>query len=144
MTYANRVLPAAASNRPYTAVLIKCKLRTVCLHVLVTFGNRVLAAAPGGDPCAAKYKGIWACLNFTASAMRLQVLVTYGNRVLAAAPGGDPYAAKYKGIWVCLMILSRALSGNYVNFGVFDLYGDPALKVGRSGRRHKHLCFREA
>lgn len=57
--------------------------------------------------------------------------MTYGTRVLTAAPGGDPYAAKYKGIWVCLTILSRALSGNYVNFGVFDLYGDPALKVCR-------------
>ena len=60
-----------------------------------------------------------------------QVLVAYGNRVLSVPSGADPYAAKYKGIWVCLTILSRALSGNYVNFGVFDLYGDPALKVGR-------------
>ena len=60
-----------------------------------------------------------------------QVLVAFGNRVLSVPSGADPYAAKYKGIWVCLTILSRALSGNYVNFGVFDLYGDPALKVGR-------------
>lgn len=36
---------------------------------------------------------------------------------------------RYKGIWICLQILSRAMSGNYVNFGVFELYGDPALKV---------------
>ena len=36
---------------------------------------------------------------------------------------------KYKGIWNCLAILTRALGGNYVNFGVFELYGDPALKV---------------
>jgi hypothetical protein len=27
-----------------------------------------------------------------------------------------------------LQALSRAMSGNYVNFGVFDLYGDAALK----------------
>lgn len=38
---------------------------------------------------------------------------------------------KYKGIWNCLTILTRALGGNYVNFGVFELYGDPALKVRR-------------
>ena len=38
-----------------------------------------------------------------------------------------------QGIWLCLTILSRALGGNYVNFGVFELYGDPALKVGRGG-----------
>jgi exportin-7 len=63
--------------------------------------------------------------------LRSQVLVAYGNRVLSVPSNSDPYAAKYKGIWVCLTILSRALSGNYVNFGVFDLYGDPALKVGR-------------
>ena len=42
----------------------------------------------------------------------------------------QPAPQKYKGIWVCLAILTRALGGNYVNFGVFELYGDPALKVG--------------
>ncbi len=36
---------------------------------------------------------------------------------------------KYKGIWICLELLKRGLAGNYVNFGVFELYGDPALKV---------------
>ncbi|KAG0447142.1 hypothetical protein HPP92_028453 [Vanilla planifolia] len=39
----------------------------------------------------------------------------------------DIYGNKYKGIWISLTILSRALSGNYVNFGVFELYGDRAL-----------------
>lgn len=39
---------------------------------------------------------------------------------------------KYKGTWNCLAILTRALGGNYVNFGVFELYGDPALKVTTS------------
>lgn len=39
------------------------------------------------------------------------------------------FLQKYKGIWNCLAILTRALGGNYVNFGVFELYGDPALKV---------------
>ncbi len=28
-----------------------------------------------------------------------------------------------------MVILTRALVGYYVNFGVFELYGDPALKV---------------
>jgi exportin-7 len=57
------------------------------------------------------------------------VLVTYGSRAVALPAGSDPYGAKYKGIWVCLELLKRALAGNYVNFGVFDLYGDPALKA---------------
>ena len=57
------------------------------------------------------------------------MLVIYGKRVLTLPPTSDPYPQKYKGIWICLSILTRALSGNYVNFGVFDLYGDPALKV---------------
>ena len=59
-----------------------------------------------------------------------RVLKTYGNRILGMpAPGADPYGQRYKGIWVCLSILTRALGGNYVNFGVFELYGDPALRV---------------
>lgn len=58
-----------------------------------------------------------------------RLVCTYGARVLAAPRGGaDPYAVLYKGIWNALTVVSRALSGNYVNFGVFELYGDPALK----------------
>jgi exportin-7 len=38
------------------------------------------------------------------------------------------YTQKYKGIALCLGVLSRALSGNYVNFGVFSLYNDTALE----------------
>ena len=62
--------------------------------------------------------------------------MTYGSRVVGMPAGADPYGAKYKGIWVCLELLKRALAGNYVNFGVFDLYGDPALKV-----RARGACF---
>jgi exportin-7 len=37
------------------------------------------------------------------------------------------YKDRYKGIAVSLLTLSRCLSGGYVNFGVFQLYGDSAL-----------------
>ncbi len=57
------------------------------------------------------------------------MLVTYGSRVVTAGATSDPYGLKYKGIWICLELLKRGLAGNYVNFGVFELYGDPALKV---------------
>ncbi|PNH10428.1 Exportin-7-A [Tetrabaena socialis] len=79
-----------------------------------------------------------------------KVVVTYANSIVppgtVAAPGGVTaavvgaggahgtgggsalYDSRYKGTWVCLLALARAMSGNYVNFGVFDLYGDPALK----------------
>ena len=55
--------------------------------------------------------------------------MTYGSRVVTLGATSDPYGQKYKGIWICLELLKRALAGNYVNFGVFDLYGDPALKA---------------
>lgn len=59
-----------------------------------------------------------------------KVLKTYGSRILGMpAPSADPYGQRYKGIWICMSILTRALGGNYVNFGVFELYGDPALRV---------------
>ncbi|XP_021639387.2 uncharacterized protein LOC110634618 isoform X4 [Hevea brasiliensis] len=56
-----------------------------------------------------------------------KLIVAYGTRILALPNAADIYAYKYKGIWICLTILSRALVGNYVNFGVFGLYGDRAL-----------------
>lgn len=34
------------------------------------------------------------------------------------------YRDKYKGIALCLGMLSTALAGTYVNFGVFTLYND--------------------
>ncbi|RAL45197.1 hypothetical protein DM860_014607 [Cuscuta australis] len=56
-----------------------------------------------------------------------KLLVAYGSRILSIPNPSDMYAYKYKGILISLTILSRAISGNYVNFGVFELYGDRAL-----------------
>ncbi|KAL4562079.1 hypothetical protein LXL04_034271 [Taraxacum kok-saghyz] len=81
-----------------------------------------------------------------------KLLVAYGSRILSFPNTTDIYAIKYKGIWIALTVLTRgtipltfftlgyrfllltasnlystALSGNYVNFGVFELYGDRAL-----------------
>mmetsp|Transcript_3867 Transcript_3867/g.5404 ORF Transcript_3867/g.5404 Transcript_3867/m.5404 type:complete len:1062 (+) Transcript_3867:120-3305(+) len=56
-----------------------------------------------------------------------KIVVTYGSRVLTFNPTQDLYNAKYKGISLCLLCLTRTFNGNYINFGVFDLYGDPAL-----------------
>ncbi|KAK4771663.1 hypothetical protein SAY87_032195 [Trapa incisa] len=56
-----------------------------------------------------------------------KLIVAYGSRILSLPNVADIYHFKYKGIWICLTILSRALAGNYVNFGVFELYGDRAL-----------------
>lgn len=58
-----------------------------------------------------------------------EILNIYGQRVLTQPPSVNEYKHKYKGIWICLLILMRALAGNYVIFGVFELYGDPALNV---------------
>ena len=57
---------------------------------------------------------------------RLEPALMYADSPMQAR---DAYASRYKGMWVCLQALARAMSGSYVNFGVFDLYGDPALKV---------------
>ncbi|XP_040377848.1 exportin-7-A isoform X2 [Oryza brachyantha] len=56
-----------------------------------------------------------------------KLIVAYGSRILLLPNGTNIYGSKYKGIWISLAILSRALCGNYVNFGVFELYGDRAL-----------------
>merc|ERR1719299_60651 len=48
--------------------------------------------------------------------------------------GSDVYAAKYKGAWLLFQIFHRSLAGNYVNFGVFELYGDPCLTKALDAR----------
>ncbi|GJP71880.1 hypothetical protein CLOP_g2674 [Closterium sp. NIES-67] len=56
-----------------------------------------------------------------------KLVVAYGKHALAMPTGPHPYTTKYKGIWIALTVLTRALAGNYVNFGVMELYGDTAL-----------------
>ncbi|KAG5840585.1 hypothetical protein ANANG_G00190320 [Anguilla anguilla] len=58
-----------------------------------------------------------------------KMITTYGNRILTIGevPKDQVYALKLKGISTCFSMLKAVLSGNYVNFGVFRLYGDDAL-----------------
>jgi exportin-7 len=56
------------------------------------------------------------------------IISTYGSRILQLPVQQDIYLEKYKGIRLMLNTLTNALSGNYVNFGVFALYNDQALQ----------------
>eukprot|EP01034_Spumella_vulgaris_P021786 gene21786-27855_t len=56
------------------------------------------------------------------------ILCAYGSRILQVPVQQNIYLEKYKGIRLMLNTLANALSGNYVNFGVFSLYNDKALQ----------------
>lgn len=57
-----------------------------------------------------------------------KLVCIYGNRILHLdVPRDQQYPMRLKGISVCFTILKNALGGNYVNFGVFKLYGDDTL-----------------
>merc|ERR1740139_1212789 len=60
------------------------------------------------------------------------VVCAYGRRLLAtpAPPAGtqEMYKKRYKSMALTLNVLNSALGGNYVCFGVFALYNDPALE----------------
>lgn len=57
-----------------------------------------------------------------------KLICTYGNRILLLeVPRDQHYPMRLKGISICFLMLKHALSGNYVNFGVFKLYGDDTL-----------------
>jgi exportin-7 len=60
------------------------------------------------------------------------VVCAYGRRLMAMPPpaAGDPelYKKRYKGVALSLHVLNSALGGNYVCFGVFELYNDRALE----------------
>lgn len=61
-----------------------------------------------------------------------EVVCAYGSRLLQSPPpqSNDPdvYKKRYKGLGLALNILNSSLGGNYVCFGVFDLYNDRALE----------------
>ncbi|XP_039433176.1 exportin-7 isoform X2 [Culex pipiens pallens] len=57
-----------------------------------------------------------------------KLICCYGERILSLeVPKEQIYPMKLKGYAVCFQMLKAILSGNYVNFGVFKLYGDDAL-----------------
>lgn len=60
------------------------------------------------------------------------VVCAYGNRLLSMPQpsSNDPeiYKKRYKGLGLALSVLNSALGGNYVCFGVFELYQDRALE----------------
>ncbi|XP_077291179.1 ran-binding protein 16 isoform X2 [Arctopsyche grandis] len=56
------------------------------------------------------------------------IICAYGSRILNLEVTKDLiYPMKLKGILICFSMLKAALCGNYVNFGVFRLYGDDSL-----------------
>ncbi|KAF9986603.1 Exportin 7 [Mortierella antarctica] len=57
------------------------------------------------------------------------ILYTYGQNLLSRplSNSNARWSEKYKGIMLYFSVLSASLSGKYVNFGVFKLYGDKAL-----------------
>ncbi|KAI8616087.1 Xpo7 protein [Chytriomyces sp. MP71] len=59
-----------------------------------------------------------------------KVLQAYGKMAISArVDDSRKWSDKYKGYTACLTILKNSLAGNYVHFGVFDLYNDPALST---------------
>ncbi|KAG0296006.1 Exportin 7 [Dissophora globulifera] len=57
------------------------------------------------------------------------ILYTYGQNLLGRPLSSENarWSEKYKGIMLYFNVLAASLSGKYVNFGVFKLYGDKAL-----------------
>ncbi|GIL63010.1 hypothetical protein Vafri_17171 [Volvox africanus] len=95
------------SSSPYGILLFR-----EVSKVVVTYANSL---ALTGQPSAGASGGA--------------ATTTAGGTAGTGVTGGSAvYDTRYKGIWICLLALARAMSGNYVNFGVFELYGDPALK----------------
>lgn len=62
-----------------------------------------------------------------------QILCSFGESSMLADTSKNAYDdATYKGISICFDILTRCLSGNYINFGVFWLYNDNAIHAAFS------------
>jgi exportin-7 len=56
-----------------------------------------------------------------------EILNYYGNRILSAPLPADRRPEIYKIFRVCFDVLKSTLSGRYVAFGVFRIYGDSSL-----------------
>lgn len=70
-----------------------------------------------------------------------KVVCAYASRIVSVTPTVQEYANKYKGISVCLHMISLSLIGGYVQFGVFELYGDKALDNAMQASVQMALCI---
>lgn len=70
-----------------------------------------------------------------------KVITAYGAKIIGMNPTREPYTNKYKGISICLQMLSVSLAGNYVQFGVFELYNDKALDSAMEAAIRMALCI---
>lgn len=66
-------------------------------------------------------------LHFMTRCLYFMLHSTGESMLSLNVPKEQMYPMKLKGISVCFQMLKQILSGNYVNFGVFKLYGDNAL-----------------
>ncbi|ORM41526.1 Exportin-7-A [Babesia sp. Xinjiang] len=57
----------------------------------------------------------------------LQMLQSAGNGPRHSGGDAETYKKIYKGVAACLQVLDHTLAGDYVNFGVFEVYGDATL-----------------
>jgi exportin-7 len=67
-----------------------------------------------------------------------------GNKSPTSNGKDQIYSMKLKGISICFNILIYSLSGGYVNFGVFKLYNDNALKDELEMFVKLLLCFNQS
>ena len=60
-----------------------------------------------------------------------RIATSFGRVVMRSSnqtiPPSELYKKRYKGISLMLNMLTNVFAGRYVNFGVFELYNDPAL-----------------
>lgn len=105
------------NNTPVSAVFFMCSVSA--------------PAAKDGllELCAFGVRGVRWCQNLVSLWLIIYLICPSGNRILTLGevPKDQVYALKLKGISICFSMLKAALSGSYVNFGVFRLYGDDAL-----------------
>lgn len=53
-----------------------------------------------------------------------KVIIGYGKLISETVPQGDTYSLKYRRMKLLITMMSRLMGGGYVNFGVFEIYGD--------------------
>ena len=73
-----------------------------------------------GEPSTFKFRCVMMTRIYASSKFLLPPTPT-GKYNLSVQANDNPYAEKYKGTCHCLVTLSRSLTGNYCNFGVFQV-----------------------
>nr|BAN64334.1 conserved hypothetical protein [Babesia bovis] len=115
-----RIVDACWSDVDIMLPLAKCRA-----ELLDNRGHRITFDKTSANGILLFKESSGIVMNYGVKLLQLIQQTSPGSRLVTG--NNETYKRIYKGAAACLQVLEHTLGGEYVNFGVFEIYGDATL-----------------